>query len=274
MFLQHTSVRTFPKMPIINFDSLEQVPAELREYAKADEDTGKFGVNVAPNAKLTEFREKNIDLSKKLEAVTPKLARFNEIAGEDVDAFVNDVQGLRDIAQRVKDGELKTDDQIEAAVQDRIKVLKDGYEENSKSLRKELTETQQKATTLTERLNRTQIDKEVTAVVYMQDSGVRMEAVPDLLQRAYTIFKVEDGALVPKRGESVIYGADGASPMSPTEWLVKLRDEAPHYFKGNSGGCAAGGKDEKIGGMSAAQVAALSPLQRLELANKTNSARR
>lgn len=256
-------------MPIINFSSMEEVPAELREFAKTDEDTGKVGVNVVANQKLVEFREKNIDLSKKLEAVTPTLARVQEIAGEDLDTFANDLQGLRDIAQRVKDGELKTDDQIESAVQDRIKILKDGYEENSKALRKELTDYQQKAVSLTERLNRTHIDKEVTAAVIMPDSGVRMEALPDVLQRAYSLFKVEDGGLVPKRGESVVYGSDGASPMSPTEWLAKLRDEAPHYFKGNGGGGAAGGKEEKIGGMTAAQIAGLSPLQRLELANKT-----
>ena len=256
-------------MPIINFNSIDEVPAELREYAKTDEDTGKIGVNVVPNAKLVEFREKNIDLSKKLEAVAPTLARVQEIAGEDLDAFVNDLNGLRDIAQRVKDGELKTDDQIEAAVQDRIKVIREGYDDNSKSLRRELTEAQNKAQTLTERLNRTRIDKDVTAAVIVPDSGVRPEALPDVLQRAYGIFKIEDDQIVPKRGESVIYGADGASPMTVNEWLVKLRDEAPHYFKGNNGGGAAGGKDEKINGFTAAQIAQMSPLQRLELANKT-----
>jgi hypothetical protein len=58
--------------------------------------------------------------------------------------------------------------------------------------------------------------------------------------------------------------------MTVAEWLVKLRDEAPHYFKGNNGGGAAGGKDEKIGGFTQAQIAQMSPLQRLELANKTS----
>jgi hypothetical protein len=47
--------------------------------------------------------------------------------------------------------------------------------------------------------------------------------------------------------------------MTPAEWLVKLRDQAPHYFKGNGGGGAAGGKDEKIGGMSAEQIARSRP---------------
>lgn len=261
-------------MPIINFDSLEAVPDGLKEFAKTDDDTGKVQVNVVPNAKLDEFREKNINLSRQLEAVQPTLARVKEIAGDDLDTFVNDLSGLRDIAQRVKDGELKTDDQIEAAVQDRIKVIRDGYEDNSKSLKRELDEANKKATTLGERLNRTRIDKEVTAAVIVPESGVRPEALPDVLERAYRLFKIEDDKIVPKRGEATIFGANGADPMTPTEWLVKLRDEAPHYFKGNNGGGAAGGKDEKIGGHTAAQVGAMSAAQKLELANKLSLGKR
>jgi hypothetical protein len=62
--------------------------------------------------------------------------------------------------------------------------------------------------------------------------------------------------------------------MTPAEWLVKLRDEAPHYFKGNNGGGAAGGKDDKIGGFTQAQIAAdVAPQRSLELANKTSGKR-
>lgn len=261
------------QMPIINFDSVEAVPEGLKEYAKEGED-GKVTVNVVANAKLDEFREKNIDLSKQLEAVSPVLDRIKKIAGDDLDQFETDISGLRDIARRVQDGELKTDDQIENAVQDRIKVIKDGYDQNQKALARELAEEKQKATTLGERLIRSRIDKEVTAVVIVPESGVRTEALPDVLERAYRLFKVEDDALVPKKGESVIYGADGASPMTVNEWLVKLRDEAPHYFKGNGGGGAGGGKDEKVGGLSAKELATMSPQARLDLANKLAAGKR
>lgn len=259
-------------MPIINFNSIDEVPAELREFAKTDDDTGKVGVNVVPNAKLVEFREKNIDLSKQLEAVSPILDRVKKIAGDDLDSFESDLAGLRDISRRVQDGELKTDDQIENAVQDRIKVIRDGYENNSKAQAKEVNELNGRVATLTERLNRTVIDKEVTAAV-LADSGINTTAIPDILQRSYGVFKIEDGKLVAKDGDATIFGANGADSMTPTEWLVKLRDQAPHYFKGNAGGGAAGGKEEKIGGMTAAQIAQLSPLQRLELANKTGGKR-
>lgn len=262
-------------MPIINFETIDAVPDGLKEYARTDDETGKVTVNVVSNAKLEEFREKNINLSKQLEAITPTLARVKDIAGEDFDEFENQLKELRSIEQRVKDGELKTDDQIENAVQDRLKVLRDGFEENNKSLNRQLAESQQKAVSLTERLNRTSIDKHVTAAVIVPESGVRPEALPDVLERAYRLFKVEDTGLVPKKGESVIYGADGASPMTVTEWLVKLRDEAPHYFKGNTGGGAGGnGKDEKIGGLSAKQLSEMSPQARLDLANKMAAAKR
>lgn len=267
------SVRNL-QMPIINFENVEAVPEGLKEFAKVDEDSGAVTVNVVANAKLDEFRDKNINLSKQLEAVTPTLARVKDIAGEDFDGFENELKELRSIAQRVKDGELKTDDQIEQAVQDRLKVLKDGYEENNKSLNRQLAQEQQKSVSLSERLNRTRIDKEVTASVIVPESGVRPEALPDVLERAYRLFKVEDDGLVPKKGESVIYGADGASPMTVGEWLVKLRDEAPHYFKGNSGGGASGGKEEKLGGFTSKQISEMSAQQRLELANKMGGGKR
>lgn len=261
-------------MPIINFDTLESVPAELREFAKQDDDSGKFAVNVVPNTKLVEFREKNIELSRKLEAVEPTLARVREIAGDDLDTFVSDLNGLRDIAKRVSDGELKTDDQIENAVQERLNVIRSGFDENQKALKRELDEANQKAVTFAQRLDRTRIDKEVTAAVIVPESGVRTEALPDVLERAYRLFKIEDEKIVPKRGESVIYGANGADPMTVTEWLVKLRDEAPHYFKGNGGGGAPGGGNEKVGGFTQAQIASMTSQQKLELANKQGLGKR
>lgn len=255
-------------MPIITFDSIDNVPAGLKEFAKTED--GKVTVNVVPSVKLDEFREKNISLSQQIETTGPILARIKEIAGDDLDAFSTDLNGLRDIAKRVQDGELKTNDQIEAAVADRIKAVKDGYEDNAKALRTDVQTWKGKAETLEERLNRTRIDKDITAVVIHPESGVRPEALPDVLERAYRLFKVVDEKIVPMKGEATIYGANGADPMTPAEWIVKLRDEAPHYFKGNTGGGANGGKDGKIGGFSQAEIAKMTPQQKLALANANN----
>lgn len=254
-------------MPIIHFDNLEAVPIGLKEFAKSNDESGKIEVNVVPSVKLDEFRNKNIELSQQLETAGPVLARIKEIAGDDLDAFTTDIQGLRDIAKRVQDGELRTNDQIESAVADRIKAMKDGYESNAKAQREQIVDLTTKAETFQQKLIRTQIDKDVTTVIIQPDSGVRPEALPDILTRAYSLFKVEDGKLIPKNGEAVIYGANGADAMTVQEWLVKLRDQAPHYFKGNNGGGAAGGKDGKIGGFSQEQISKMSPQAKLALAN-------
>lgn len=258
-------------MPIINFDSLELVPEGLKEFAKTDDDTGKVTVNVVANAKLDEFRERNIQMAQKLEQLEPAVERYKNLIGENPDEFGVELQALRDVNKRVKDGELKTNDEIEAAIQDRVKAIREGYEDANKTLRGEAQTYKQRADELARELDRTRIAGEVTTAVIAPDSGVRPEALPDVLERAYRLFKVEDGRLVPKQGEATIFGANGADPMTPAEWLGKLRDQAPHYFKGNGGGGAAGGKDEKFGGMSAEAIAKLSPEAKLALANKVGS---
>lgn len=259
-------------MPVLNFESLDALPEGLKEFAKTDDATGKITVNVVASAKLDEFRNKNIELSKQVETTAPVLARIKELAGEDLDAFSKDLNGLRDIAKRVQDGELKTNDEIEQAVSDRIKAVRDGYEENAKALRGEVNTFKERAQTLEQRLNRTRISGDVTNAVINPSSGVRAEALPDILERAYRLFKVEEDKLIPKQGEATIYGNDGASPMTPAEWLVKLREEAPHFFKGNGGGGASGGKDgDKYGGMAKAEYDKLSPMAKLQIANSAKT---
>lgn len=260
-------------MPIITFDSLDKVPEGLKEVAKT-EDNGTVTVNVVASKKLDEFRDKNIELSRKLETLEPAVERYRNLIGDDVDQFGTELQALRDVNKRVKDGELKTNDEIEQAIQDRVKAIRDGYEEANKSLRGEAQTFKQRAETLAQELDRTKIAGEVTAAVIAPESGVRPEALPDVLERAYRLYKVEDGKLIPKQGEATLFGANGADPMTPAEWLVKLRDQAPHYFKGNNGGGARGGGDQKIGGFSPDQIAKMSPAQKLALANEATKKQR
>jgi hypothetical protein len=253
-------------MPSITYATKDDVPEGLREHAKEGED-GKFTVKVVAEAKLDEFRQRNVTLAQQLETLGPVVARIKTLAGDDLDAFETDLTGLRDIAKRVEDGELKTNDQIEKAVADRIKAVKDGYEANEKAERDRRVTAEGKVLTLQQRLDQTEIRSGVTNVVIHPESGVRPEALPDVLERAYKLFKVVDGKSVPMRGESIVYGANGADPMTYAEWIVKLRDEAPHYFKGNSGGGADGGKSTKQGGFTNAEIANMSPQQKLEVAN-------
>jgi hypothetical protein len=253
-------------MPVITFDTKEAIPEGLRDNATEGAD-GKFSIKVVPEEKLNEFREKNITLSQQIETLTPIMARVKNIAGDDLDAFENSYNELRTISQRVQDGELKTTDDIEKAVADRVKAVKDGYETNQKSERDQRTRAEGERDSLKTALDHTNIRHSITAAVIHPESGIRPEALGDVLERSYKLFKWVDGKPVPMSGESTIFGADGAAPMTPSEWLLKLRDEAPYFFKGNGGGGASGGTGTKHG-VSAAEIAKMTPEQKLALANR------
>lgn len=252
-------------MPAIKFDTKEAIPEGLREFASEGED-GKFVVKVAPEAKLTEFREKNIALNQQIETLAPVMARVKEIAGDDLDVFANELSELKSIAQRVTDGDLKTTEDIERAVAERVTAVKEGYEQNQRSERDLRTKAEKDRDELKGALDRTNVRHAVTAAVIDPTSGIRPEALGDILERAYKLFHWENNKPIPKNGESTIYGSDSAEPMTPKEWLAKLRDEAPYFFNGNGGGGANGGKDTKHG-FTSAEIAKMTPEQKLALAN-------
>lgn len=253
-------------MPDLFYQTLDQVPEGLREFAS--ETDGKVKVSVVAKVKLDEFRENNVKLSQERDALKTAVEKARTVFGEDFDAAAKEFGDLRGVAQRVKDGELVENKGLDEALAERTKQMREGYESQVTERAREANAWKEKATALDTRLKRTFIDRAITDVVLDSKSGVEPKAVTDILGRAYSIFQVsDDGKLTPKNGDAILYGADGASPMTPAEWVATLKDAAPHYFKGSSGGGASGGDAKMPNGMSQAEFAKLSPMQRLRAAN-------
>jgi hypothetical protein len=141
-------------------------------------------------------------MARKLEQLEPAMERYKNLVGENPDEFGVELTALRDVNKRVKDGELKTTTRSKQAIQDRVKAIRDGYEDANKTLRGEAQTYKQRADELARELDRTRIAGEVTTAVIAPDSGVRPEALPDVLERAYRLFKVEDGKSGPEAGRS------------------------------------------------------------------------
>lgn len=69
--------------------------------------------------------------------------------------------------------------------------------------------------------------------------GVDEKALPDFVRRGLEVFKVEDGQVVAKKGESPLFSeVNPAKPLSVAEWAGNLQTEAPHLFKPSRGGGA------------------------------------
>ena len=254
------------------FDSVDAIPEELREGVKPNDD-GKIVLNLVPNARLKEFRDNNVTISKERDDMKASRDALAQIVGEDPEAFTTELTELRSTAQKVKDGELtaKTDieEAVEARTNERTESMKASYESQLQNMGAALEKEKKRGDDAESRVRRTLIDREITAAVLDENSGVIPAALPQILRDAYDIFTVEDDdSVVPKKGDTIIYGPDGVTPMKASEWIESLKERSSFYFKSSQGGGAAGGKDVKMGNMTAAEIAKLSPRQKLELANK------
>jgi hypothetical protein len=229
-------------MPNLTFDTLDSVPEGLKEHAKENPDTKKFVVNVVPEVKLAEFRDNNVRISQERDTLAGVVQKLKPIVGDNVDGFVSEFGELKTLAQRVKDGKLQASDAIEAEVANRVAQMKTSFEAQNQQTAAQLAEANRRAEQADNKYRSSIISRAVTEAVVNEKSGANPGALEDILTRAMRVFQVgDDGKMIAKNGDAIIYGADGATPITPLEWLGKLRESAGYLFKGSNGGGASGG---------------------------------
>lgn len=258
-------------MPEVLFDTLDQVPDEFREVAK-DNGSGKLAVNVVLKSKLDEFRDNNIKVSTERDDFAKQNEALKGLVGEDAEAFAAELTELRETAQKVKDGKLKGDDTITKEVDTRVNQMRDNFDKQLSAAVKEGNAWKERAVASDNKFKRSQVGSAVTNAVVTPESGVNASALPDILERAYKVFQVQDnGDLIAKDGEVTIYGGDGSTPLTVSEWIAKLKESAPHFFKSSAGGGAGGnGGARTPSGYTAEEFQKLPAQKRLELAHKHN----
>jgi hypothetical protein len=254
-------------MPEFIFETDTAIPEELRSVATKNE-TGKFVLNLVQKTKLDEFRENNIKVSKERDDFKSKYDVLSPIVGEDVTKFKEELEALRTVDRQVKDGSLKKSTDIDSVLEQRTAQMKTSFEEANKKSAAEIAALTNENGQLKKRLNNVHIDRAVTTAVLNEKSGAEPLALPHILMEAYKVFHAdEDGKVIPKNGDAIVYGTNGTDPMTADEWLVKIRTQFPYFFKNSSGGGATGGAD-KLNGMTKDSFAKLTPQQKLALANR------
>ncbi|AAX84852.1 putative phage structural protein [Xanthomonas phage Xp15] len=185
-------------------------------------------------SKLDEFRDNNVALRAQIEKfkdVDP--AKYQELMAEHA---------------KIHEGELIKKGDVEGLVNHRTQTMRTEYEGKLNSLSKNYEIAQRQLETLT--IDNVVRDRSIKL-------GVAPTAVEDVLLRAKSVFRVEEGRPVAKDPEGkIVYGKNGTDPMDIGEWLGGLKDQAPHLFQpstgsgGNGGNRQAGNGGEKL---SAAQ---------------------
>ncbi|MBS3648854.1 hypothetical protein KEU06_09570 [Pseudaminobacter sp. 19-2017] len=254
-------------MPELFFDTLDALPEELREGATTTED-GRVKINVVEATKLKEFRDNNIKVVKERDDLAALLGKAKDIIGnDDFEAAAKDIGDLRGIAQRVKDGQLVENKGLDEAIQERTKTMREGLEAQIRQHATEKDAWKTKFEQADGRRRQGVVDRAIASLAVDETIGMHPTALADIQVRARSVFEVDDNdGLTPKRNGEVLYGGDGATPMSIKEWVNVLRDEAPHFFKGSSGG-GSGGDGNGFRGKSASDIAKMDPMTKLRLAN-------
>lgn len=260
-------------MPVLSYDSLESVPEGLRDVAKTHED-GKVTVNVVPESRLSEFRDNNIAVSKERDTLRETLDKYKGIVGDDTAAFEQDLSELRVTRDRVVAGELKEGRQLEEAIGKRTEEMRKKFEEELQTKGRESAAWRQKHEVLDRQHRQTLVTQAIKDAATLAEAGVEPKAIGDVATRALQVFRVmDDGKIIPMNGDAPIYGTNGVDPMTPLEWLSKLKEEAPYFFKGTHGGGAGGDTTKKNSfGMTHKEFSQMTPSQKLAIANKEPNA--
>jgi ribosomal protein L14 len=208
-------------MPVLKhqLDNLDGLDASLHGYYEKNEG-GKYFLQVqgmVAKQVVDEFRTNNIELKNKLEAL------------KDVDPA--EYTRLKKLEADFK-GKTPDEATIEKVVLERTGAMKSDFENKYK-----VVETENK--TMRGQLEVLVIDNSIRSAA--AKAGVRPEAIDDVILRAKTVYKYENGQAIPHDSKGqVLYGKDGQTPMSPEEWTTGLKTTAPHLFPGSTGTGATG----------------------------------
>ena len=258
-------------MPEMTFDTQEAVPEDVRADAVAKD--GKFVVSLVSSKKLDEFRNNNVNLSRERDNLNNVISRVKtEIPDFDVeklDEFFTGYKDLRSTKEQVEAGKLIKDTSLDEAVTRKTAEMQRQHQTQVQALETSVRNHQAEVAQLRQKLDDTIIDQRVSEAVANKNSGVRSDAVRAVIREAKDFFKVKDGNLIPYDHDGqIIYGADGTSPMTPLEWIkTRLAESSPYLFLESTGGGSGGGGG--AGGLTQAQLAALSPAERMRVARES-----
>ena len=219
-------------------DTLEEVPEELQKFYE-ETGTGAFvlsidGVPPQAQAKIAEFRENNITLSKQREELEEKLKVYEGLDPEAAREAMTKLATLEE-EELVKSGD------VETLVQQRLNATKAEHLKQLDNLRQAKEEAEKKSKINQAKLSEYIIQQKIMDAVHSVATP-HAAAVPDILYRAKSQWRLqEDGGLyaVDEYGNKV-YGKNSDELISPAEWSRNLVENARHLFANSLGSQATG----------------------------------
>ena len=225
-------------------ENLDDVAEPLKGFYVQDEKSGKFQLQAegfVPASKLAEFRDNNTELVKRAAKAEEDISVYRAI-GEDPKALEEEIARLRKIEQRLSDNELVDKKGFETALTQRTEQMKQTLEGQVNALKAEIAKLTGERDSAVSENKRIVVSGEITRAAVA--AGVLPDAIPDLLLRAdhsgWTRNDKGDVVLLDSKTNSIVYGGNGADPITPEEWVLGLKQTARHFFNIPFGGGASG----------------------------------
>jgi hypothetical protein len=194
-------------------------------------------IEAAVNEQVAGLKAKNGELIGKEKELKANLAQFEGI----------DPEAVRTILKRFVDDEeagLIKQGKLDEVLNKRTERMAADWDKKVKAETARADKLKAKADKLAERAMAESIIKA------SQKAGALPEATEDIVLRAkgagWTID--DDGNVIAMNGDTVVFGKDGKTPLTPEEWAASLRENAPHLWPRAQGSGAMGTNGAAKGG--------------------------
>jgi hypothetical protein len=221
--------------------SLADIPEKY--HGLYEESDGAFVLvdveGLVPAEKVSEFRDKNTGLMKKMRALEEHIAKY-----KDGDGYIDP-----DEYRALKEASAKEHGAGSSELEQKIAMLSTQIMKIQKQHADQLASEQAEKEEAKQKLDEYKIDTELTRGLV--ESGIKKEALEDGLSRGRRLFRIKDGALVAMRGDEEVYSERKTTErLTVDEWAKHvLIKEAPHFYPASSGGGAGGNMNTKQAGV-------------------------
>lgn len=219
---------------VIEKEALSEIPEGLRGYYTEKEGKLHFDTQeIVPKAKLHEFMNNNRDLNARVRALTESQKSYEGIDPEEARKALEE-------QRKIKEKKLIDAGKIDEIISQRTERLKAEYQKQLQDLSAKYESTHSKLSGLL-------VDNAIRNAAI--SAGVHEDALDDVERAGREVFRLVGDEALPMDGDRVIYGKDGKTPLTVTEWLEEKAPKKAHWFKQTIGGGTPprGGKDSPGG---------------------------
>lgn len=216
-----------------SYDNQTEIPQGLQEHY-VDRD-GRWILQTDPQIEDVSGLKSALDKERGLRRDAEKTMTDMKVQFEGVDPA--EYRKLQERVKGLDDVEVYDRQGIEALVTKRTESMKTEHERQIGSKDREIAQLRTQASDADKRWRQDRIRTALLDAVTKH--GVYEKAVDDAVARGLGIFSDLDdqGQVVAKKGEDLVYGKDGINPLRPDEWIstLKTSGQAPHLWPPSSG---------------------------------------